>query len=178
MPLDFEILNALQTYGTSPFGDAVMPIVSWLGNYGFVWLVLALVLLAFPKTRKIGIALVVAIVMVTLVCNLAMKPLVARVRPCDINTALVLLVPRPLDYSFPSGHTCCAFAAVSVLFFSKSKLWIPALFLASLIAFSRLYLYVHYPSDVLAGIVLGAFLGWLAVRFVRFFGSGREHRVT
>lgn len=101
-----------------------------------------------------------ALALEVLCCNLILKPFVARIRPCDINTAVQLLVPRPDDFSFPSGHTGAFFSASSALYFSRSRLRFPALVLAVLIGFSRLYLYVHYPTDVLAGAVLGALLGW------------------
>lgn len=101
-----------------------------------------------------------ALALEVLCCNLILKPFVARIRPCDINTAVHLLVPRPDDFSFPSGHTGASFAATSALYFSRSRLRFPALVSAVLIGFSRLYLYVHYPTDVLAGAVLGSLLGW------------------
>ena len=99
-------------------------------------------------------------------CNLVLKPLVARIRPCDVNTAVRLLIAWPDDFSFPSGHTGASFAAVAALYASRSKLWIPSLILAVLIAFSRLYLYVHYPSDVLAGIAIGIMAGWIGFKLV------------
>lgn len=95
-------------------------------------------------------------------CNLLLKPLTARVRPCDVSRGIALLVPRPEDYSFPSGHTGASFAAVSALLFSRNKLWLPCL-----IGFSRLYLYVHYPTDVLAGALLGLAAGFAAEQAVR-----------
>ena len=110
-----------------------------------------------------------ALVLDLVCCNLILKPLVDRVRPFAVNTAVELLTAPPLDASFPSGHTAASFAAVFALKASGSRLWKPALVLAAAIAFSRLYLYVHWPSDVLFGAVLGAALGyagaWLARRF-------------
>ena len=111
-------------------------------------------------------------------CNLVLKPLVARIRPCDVNTAVQLLVARPDDFSFPSGHTGASFAAVTALYASRSRLWILSLILAVLIAFSRLYLYVHYPSDVLAGVVIGIMAGWIGSKFVDVVWRKRNARVT
>ena len=99
------------------------------------------------------------------------KPLVGRIRPYDINTAVGLLIPRPTDFSFPSGHTGASFAAAAALEDSNYRLRIPAWVLAVLIAFSRLYLYVHYPTDVLAGAMLGILTGWTATEMVRLFGK-------
>ncbi len=88
-------------------------------------------------------------------CNLVLKPLVGRLRPFAVNTAVELLTAPPLDASFPSGHTAASFAAVFALRTSGSRLWVPSLILAAAIAFSRLYLYVHWPSDVLGGCAAG-----------------------
>ena len=143
-----------------------MPIISMLGNAGAIWIVCAVVLLVIPKTRKVGVVLAVSLAIEALCCNVILKPLVARIRPFDVNTAVQLLISPPKDFSFPSGHTGAAFAAASALFFSKNRLWIPSLVLAILIAFSRLYLYVHYPSDVLGGILLGILSGWLGYTLV------------
>src|SRR5699024_9151019 len=91
-----------------------------------------------------------------LLCNVVLKPMIARIRPFDVNTAVQLLVSAPRDYSFPSGHTAASFAAVSALYFAgEKKLWKIFLVFAVVIAFSRMYLYVHYPTDILGGIFLG-----------------------
>lgn len=139
-----------------------MPVITRLGNSGIFWILLAIALLLIPKTRKLGFTMAAALLMDVLLCNGIIKPLVARIRPFDLNTAVKLIIAKPTDYSFPSGHAAASFAATSALYFRRSKLWIPAFLLALLISFSRLYLYVHYPSDVLAGIALGILLGYLA----------------
>ena len=111
-----------------------------------------------------------ALVLDVILCNGVLKHVFARVRPCDVNTTIQLLVPRPSDYSFPSGHTAASFAAVAALFFAgQKKLWKPALVLAVLIAFSRLYLYVHYPTDILGGIAVGVLCGYIGARCVQYF---------
>lgn len=174
MNWEFSVLDFIQAHLSSRAGDIVMPLITHLGDSGMIWAGLALVLLISPKTRKTGAALMAALALEVLCCNLILKPLAARIRPCDVNTAVQLLIPRPDDFSFPSGHTGASFAAASALYFIGSKLRFPALILAVLIGFSRLYLYVHYPTDVLAGAVLGTLLGWtgcalihLAARRVR-----------
>lgn len=162
--LEFSVLNWIQSSLRCGFLDAAMPWISRLGNAGLIWIVLTLILLLIPKYRRTGLTLACALLLDLLCCNLILKPLIARIRPCDVNTAVTLLIARPKDYSFPSGHTAASFAAVSALFFSRSRLWLPALALAVLISFSRLYLYVHWPSDVLAGALLGAVLGFAGRR--------------
>jgi len=138
-----------------------MPLITDLGNAGFIWIVLTLMLFISKKYRKVGATMLIALMLDVTVCNVILKPLIARIRPCDINTSVHLLISRPTDYSFPSGHTAASFAAVSALYFSKRKFWIPAFFLAILIAFSRLYLYVHYPTDILAGALIGMIIGYI-----------------
>ena len=151
MGAESQILDFIQKHLKCGFLDTVLPFITKLGNGGILWIVCTVVFLMIPKTRRIGLAMAV---------SLALE---ARIRPCDIDTAVQLLVNRPTDFSFPSGHAGASFAAVSVLYFEKKRLWIPAGVIAVLIAFSRLYLYVHYPSDVLAGAMIGIMLGWVAV---------------
>lgn len=147
--------------------DTLMPIITLLGDAGIFWIALALVLLCTRKYRKTGAAMGVALVLGLLICNVTMKPLVARIRPYDyqlehFGKTIQLLIAAPTDYSFPSGHTLASFEGAVVLTLYNKKLGIPALILASLIAFSRLYLYVHYPTDVLAALVMGVAIAFLA----------------
>ena len=106
-----------------------------------------------------------ALIMDLLICNVAVKNLAARTRPYDVNTSVQLLVAKLHDYSFPSGHTAASFASVTALYLAgEKKLWKPALVLAVLIAFSRLYLYVHYPTDILGGIITGCIAAYIGYR--------------
>lgn len=158
--IEFSILDSLQGIRT-PVGDVVMCFITKLGEAGMIWIVLTVILLLIPKTRKAGIVMMAALCIDLVVCNGILKNLFARIRPCDVNTQIQLLIARPDDFSFPSGHTAASFAAVAALYFSgERKLWKPALVLACLIAFSRLYLYVHYPTDILGGIFVGLAAGY------------------
>lgn len=159
LDVEFSILDFIQNQFRTPFGDFVMPLISKLGNGGIIWLVLSGLLCVFPKYRKAGVTMLTALALDVLLCNVMLKPLVGRMRPFTVNTGMELLINAPKDFSFPSGHTAASFAAAFALLFVKNKLWIPSMILASLIAFSRLYLYVHYPTDVLAGILLGLIVG-------------------
>ena len=157
---DLPMLRWVAENLRSPFGDAVMPAITFLGDGGWIWIALAIFLLCLPKCRHTGLAMAVALLMGLVVCNLILKPLVGRMRPFDyewlhFGNAIPLLIDAPTDYSFPSGHTIASFEAAAVLLLRHKKRGIPALLLAALIAFSRLYLYVHYPTDVLASMVLG-----------------------
>lgn len=159
LDVEFSILDFIQNQFRTPFGDFVMLLISKLGNGGIIWLVLSGLLCVFPKYRKAGVTMLTALALDVLLCNVMLKPLVGRMRPFTVNTGMELLINAPKDFSFPSGHTAASFAAAFALLFVKNKLWIPSMILASLIAFSRLYLYVHYPTDVLAGILLGLIVG-------------------
>ncbi len=175
--MELQILNFIQELRTPVF-DRIMCIITGLGDNGLLWIALAVVLLLIPKTRKTGWMVAVALILELILCNGILKNAVARVRPCDVNTAVQLLVPRPDDYSFPSGHTVASFAAMTVLFSSKEKLVrklaILSAILAILIAFSRLYLYVHYPSDVIGGILIGIACGLAATWCVNRYDRKRR----
>ena len=159
MGIEIEILNYIQTLRT-PFGDWIMPLISSLGNAGIFWIILTAIMLIRPKTRKTGWILMVALFVDFVLCNLCMKPLIARVRPYNVNTAITLLVAPLKDYSFPSGHTAASFASVMALYLAGEKrLWKIALVISILIACSRMYLYVHYPTDVLGGVIIGILCG-------------------
>lgn len=158
--MEIHILNGIQSMRT-PIGDAVIPLITKLGDAGMIWLLLSVALLLNPKTRKSGAIVAAAICVDVVLCNGILKNLFRRIRPCDVNTSIQLLVVRPDDFSFPSGHTAASFAAVAALKLAgEKKLWMPALALAACIAFSRLYLYVHYPTDILGGIAVGIFAGY------------------
>ena len=166
MNIELNILDWIQTLHT-PFLDKIMAFITRLGDAGIIWIVLSIVLLLIPKTRKSGAVMVAALVVDVLLCNIVLKNLVARTRPYDVNTGVHLLVAKLHDYSFPSGHTAASFASVTALYLAgEKKLWKFALALACLIAISRLYLYVHYPTDVLGGILFGVISGYLGYRKV------------
>ena len=163
--MEISILNAIQTIRT-PLLDTVMCVITKLGNAGMIWILSGVILLIIPKTRRTGVILMLALCVDVVLCNGILKNLVGRIRPCDVNTSIQLLVARPHDYSFPSGHTAASFVAVMALYLAgENKIWKPALILAVLIAFSRLYLYVHYPTDILGGIITGCIAAYIGYRF-------------
>ena len=163
---DLPILDWIQANLQSPFMDKFMPFITVFGNGGIFWIAWAVLLILFPKTRRTGLGMGFALIMGLIVCNIILKPGVARPRPYDMQEELGvminLLVDRQHDFSFPSGHTIASFEASVVLLLNSKLMGIPAFILAILVTFSRLYLYVHYPTDVIVSIVLGtlfAFLG-------------------
>ena len=123
MNIELSILDWIQTLHT-PFLDKIMVFITRLGDAGIIWIVLSIVLLLIPKTRKSGAVMVAALVVDVLLCNIVLKNLVARTRPYDVNTGVHLLVAKLHDYSFPSGHTAASFASVTALYLAgEKKLW-------------------------------------------------------
>jgi undecaprenyl-diphosphatase len=169
---DLPILDWIAENIHCAFLDTVMPLITMLGDAGIFWIALSVLFLLIPKYRKIGLGMGAALLMGVLVCNVTMKPLFARIRPYDyqlehFDRTIQLLVATPHDFSFPSGHTLASFEAATVLLINNRKLGVPAMILAVLIAFSRLYLYVHYPTDVIFSVFMGigfAFLGNFLVK--------------
>lgn len=164
---DLPILDWIQAHMQSDFMDSFMPFITKFGDEGIFWIAVAVLLFLFPKTRKIGLGMGFAMALGLLICNGIMKPMIARPRPYDFQLAqfgktIQLLIEAESSFSFPSGHTIASFEASVVLLKNDKRMGIPAFILAILIAFSRMYLYVHYPTDVLLSVLLGtlfAFVG-------------------
>ena len=156
---DLPILEWIRANLWCEVMDVAMPIVTTFGDGGIFWIVISVLLMLFPKTRRTGLGMAFALAMGLVVCNMTLKPLVARIRPYDLQAELgvtiQLLCGAQHDFSFPSGHTIASFEAAVVLLKNSKKMGIPAMILAVLISFSRMYLYVHYPTDVLVSIILG-----------------------
>ena len=160
---ELGILNWIQTNCHNEFWDEVMPVLTSLGNGGLIWIALAVAILLLQRGKRgTGLQVLIALLLSLVLCNLLLKNAVDRVRPFDLNQMVQLLVPEPQDPSFPSGHTSASFAAVTVLFLHRWKGRWPALALAGGIGFSRMYLYLHFLTDVLGGVATGVFCGWLA----------------
>ena len=160
---EYRFMMFLQNSIRGPLQNKVMWCITSLENAGFLSIAACLALLLQPKWRRVGEAATVSMILEFLVVNLLLKNWVARVRPYHLLEDLILLVQEPADYSFPSGHTAASFAAVAALYFAGAKKWWKiTLPLAILMAFSRMYLYVHYPTDVLGGLIIGLLCGWIA----------------
>ena len=160
MPWDGQFLLFLQDHVRNDFLTPIMKLITHLGDKGIFWILIAIILCFFKKTRPLGIMAGIALVMSVLINNAIIKNLVARPRPYLPETiggqGLQLLIEEQHDWSVPSGHSGASFAA-AVVFLVKGpkKLGIPAIIMAALIAFSRLYVGVHYPTDVICGIITG-----------------------
>ncbi len=157
--MGFAVLDWIQENMRCGALDVLMPLVSYLNNGGFIWILTAVFLICTKKYRNHGVILLMGLATGVLLGNLCMKFLVMRPRPCWINAGIDLLIRMPKDYSFPSGHSLSSAIAATILTGADRKLGIPAWILAACIMFSRMYLYVHFPGDVLGGMVLGVGIG-------------------
>lgn len=148
------------------FLDGIMGGVTMLGDNGLIWIFLTVLMIAAGKSfRKTGFAAAVSLGISAILCNAVIKPYVGRIRPYDLLN-LPIAVERLSDFSFPSGHTTAAFAfAVAVYMFNR-RMGRLALICAALMALTRIYLCVHYPTDVLGGIILGSLCGILGQRII------------
>lgn len=163
--LDFKILNLIQENLRCKFLDGFNIFISSLGNFGIFWILSGIVLIIFKKYRKIGILALISLFVSFLIFQGILKPIFNRLRPFEQNLEFLHIIKPPFSSSFPSGHTTSAFAFTFLLMLKKTKFFIPSLVIAIFIAFSRLYIYVHFPSDVICGIIVG-FLSAFIVFFV------------
>lgn len=166
MAWEFAFLDALQKLH-APVLDLFFKTVTRFGDGGLFWIVLGVVLLCSKKTRICGACVLAGLIVGALITNVTIKPLVARERPCWINDAVQLLVKVPKDFSFPSGHSQASFVSATAIYMNHRRWGIAAYILAALIAFSRLYLYVHFPTDVLVGILIGICVGIVVSILIR-----------
>jgi len=164
--LELAVLEGIQTVRCGVL-DGALAAVSRLSDHGEIWILLAVVLMVHKPTRRQGAALGLSLALDGLLCNAVLKPWIGRARPFVGNPGIVPLIPPPPDGSFPSGHTAVCFTSVLALKRSGSPLWKLSLVLAVVTAFSRLYLQVHWPSDVAGGVVLGCFAGWAGAELER-----------
>ncbi len=170
--IDFSLLNWIYNNMRNDFLDVVMPLITMIGDHGLFFIILSILLILTKKYRQVGITMALAILLGFIVGNLILKPFVGRIRPYDVIPNINMLVDALNNYSFPSGHTLSSFAVATVIFLFNKKIGIFAIILATLIGFSRLYLYVHFPTDVLCGALLGILLGnlsyWIITKKLNF----------
>lgn len=152
---DVVVLTYIQEHLRTEWLNTFFKGVTHLGDAGWLWIALSLILLIPKTTRRIGIASLLSLLLGALLTNVILKNLIARPRPFDLAESIQPLIARPKDYSFPSGHTCASFASALILLrMTPKKYGISAMVLAALIAISRMYLGVHYPTDVIGGFLV------------------------
>lgn len=172
LSLDGGFLLFLQEYVRNPILNSIMIFITSLGDGGILWIAATIILLIPKKTRKVGIMSAVALLGSLIINNNIIKNIVQRPRPFVTFTDLQIIISTPSEFSFPSGHTSSSFAAAAVFYrHLPKKLGLPSVILAGLIGFSRLYVGVHYPTDVIAGVIMGILLSYLAEFLVNFFAK-------
>ena len=173
---DLSILNWIQSVLRCGFLDTATVFLSYLTTSGIIWIVLGVILLFFRRTRTAGIVLLAALALGYLTGDVLLKHIVNRPRPFTVNTDIVLLIKPPTGSSFPSTHCTLAAASTTVLLARKRLLGFIALVLTICIAFSRMYLYVHYPTDVMCGLLLGILCGSIVLVAARAIERSRGRR--
>src|SRR6056297_1609976 len=163
--IDIEILNLIKTYFQSPIFDYIFLYFTRIGDKGAVWISIAIVLLFKKENRKKGAMVLLVLLLGFLLGELILKPLIGRARPFIKYEEFTTIIEVNTRNSFPSGHTTSSFAAAGILFNRLEKFNWGFFVLAGGIAFSRLYYFLHYPSDIVGGIGLGLFCAWLVLKF-------------
>lgn len=167
--IDGGFLLFIQENVRNPVLDSIMIFITTLGDGGMIWIAATILLLIPRKTRKVGIMSAVALLGSLLINNNLIKNIVQRPRPYVTFNDIRILIPTPSEFSFPSGHTSSSFAAAGVFYSNlPKKFGIPAVILAGLIGLSRMYVGVHYPTDVIAGVIMGILLSYGAELLVNF----------
>ena len=162
--MEIRFLELLQSLHF-PLLNYIMIFITSLGNGGLIWIAAALFLIFQNKNmlKREGFTIAVALIIFSVLGLLILKPIIARPRPF-VAQGVDILIKEPMGFSFPSGHTGSSFAAASVIYFYNKKRGLLALILATLIAFSRMYLFVHYPSDIVGGLILGIISSRIAIK--------------
>lgn len=190
--LDGQLLIGIQQALNADWLTPIMKVITAFGEYGILWILVCLVLLAFKKTRRIGIICTLSLALTFILCNGIIKPLVDRERPFESFSAVQPFLPHPGDSSFPSGHTANAMGPAWGMFMGSRDRYAPmgwqregipastvhkwsvvAIVLALLIGLSRMYLGMHYPSDVLAALLVGMLAATVVCKSIGKYENNR-----
>lgn len=164
LEVDYLIMAFVQEHMHNAFTDKFFTIITHLGTAAVPWFLIALYYLAIKKRPRAGILILLSMGTAFLFANIIIKNIVQRTRPFEVYPELIeLIISAPSSYSFPSSHTATSFAAATVIFYFSKKLGIASFVMAALIAFSRIFLFVHFPTDVLIGTILGIIIGALFI---------------
>lgn len=164
---EIKILEFLQNNVSNAFLDTLMPYVTYLGEWGLLSIILSVIFMFFPKTRKLGFTLAITILAGYLIVNKTLKPLFERTRPYNFRPIENMLIAKKGGYAFPSGHTLVAFETATSIFLYNRKWGKVCFVIAATVGFSRLYLYMHYPTDILAGAIIGIFLSYMTYKVIQ-----------
>lgn len=162
--MDFRILDLIQRKMKCRILDYIMPKISMAGNFGIVWILSAVLFWASNKYEDAGERIICGLVLGVIFGNLLLKHIFSRPRPFQIDQTRELIIRAPKDYSFPSGHTLSSVISACILVHTSGMFGMIAAVLCLMILFSRMYLYVHYPSDIAGGIVLGIIIAEVVLK--------------
>ena len=162
--IDLRILDLIQRKMRCRVLDFIMPKISMAGNMGIVWILSAVLFLISKSYEDAGEKIILGLILGVIVGNLILKHIFSRPRPFQVDTTKELIIKAPKDYSFPSGHTLSSVISVCVLMHTSTALGSAALVLCLMILFSRMYLFVHYPSDIVGGITLGIIISRIVLK--------------
>lgn len=167
--MDVNIFYFINSSLSNPVFDYIMPIFSYAGQTGIIWIILSFLLIFFGKkpAKRIGTLCLVGLILSGISTEVVLKNVIRRERPYNVLENVNLLVPKEKSFSFPSGHATSSFTASSILGLLGRKYFLFFIFLATFISFSRIYCGVHYPSDVLSGCILGIILGNVVIFLYR-----------
>ena len=170
-----DVLFWIQDHLSCGFMDFLMPAVSLLCTADIIWFLFALILIRKKETRRIGMILLIALLISIMICNLLLKPMVGRIRPYEVYD-VSLLVPASTEYSFPSGHTTGVTVVTTVVCMYFRKWMWPMILFALTVMFSRMYLFMHYPTDILGGVAVGivsVMLSYAIVKGLERYRAGK-----
>ena len=178
LQFDHSVIFYVHEHLVYSFLTPIMAILSKITSNGALWILIALLLMIQKKYRVLGVAIIIALGFVFIIGDQGLKPNVARLRPFvdfpNVTVPLESALPKATSFSFPSGHSFGSFASAMTIYLGLSQiapqkryLGILALVLSVVVAFSRVYLFVHYPTDVLTGLVLGIIVGFIAWKLAR-----------
>jgi len=173
--IDITLLKLIHNNLQNSILDKIMIMITYLGNGGMVWIIISIILMINKKYRKVGLMCVLSLLLNTIIGEGILKNLIQRPRPFIDMQTINLLINKPTSYSFPSGHTSTAFAVAGILASQLKRYKIPVFIIATLMAFSRLYLFVHYPFDILAGIIQGLICAKIVLRF---YSANKSDKVS
>lgn len=173
--IDHAVIFFIQEYLRSDFMDPIMVFITSLGDRGIFWILVSLFLLINKKTRKAGILTLAALLLNQILGEGILKNIIRRERPYTTFSDITLLIKALSSYSFPSGHTSSSFAAAYVLSRYLGRYGFLFWGIAVLMGFSRIYLFVHYPSDVLGGVLLGLLSGSIIVFVYQYISEKRKY---
>lgn len=173
---EIGILNFIRETFSCKFLDYLFVAITSLSDKGIFWIILAIILLCFKKTRKTGIYLATVLIIGEILGNQILKKIFERPRPYTVNPTATIIIDKLSSFSFPSGHSRCAVECAVAIFVNNKRWGIVAIVVAVLTCLSRIYLYVHYPTDVLAGAILGIIDGLLAVFIIKKLEKYLNHK--